>query len=487
MRSKMLRVGTLCLMACLLAVASAPAWAYEVVVATTGSDANPGTLALPKGTIAAGIAMLPKGGGTVYIRGGTYSQSKTISINRSGASADARVILSAYNNEPVKIVGSVGNTIDVYASFVTLTGLEITHAGSDTSDDRGDERPRGGHGILIWKSRDVTVSSCAIHHVWGSGIFVGTNDYNAEAKTSSTMNLLVENNVVHHTCLSNRQRTAKGWGQAISSFFSVGTIIRNNTVYKNWGEGVNLCGNDRALAEGNVISDNYSVNLYIDYATNATVRNNRLYTSDDEDRMDFFPYWSKTKSPGNGILLANEHNEKQTNGGHKIYNNISVNCGSGVQISGALANSVIAHNTIVVGRTWGTGIGGGDQAVNCSLLNNIIVSSGRNLGGVSEKGQWTSDYNLWFGGRRGGITGAHDVVVDPRFVTGSGLVADGYRLQPTSPAINAGVPLSDVITDFWDMLRPQGTAVDLGACEFGARGGKKRVRSGRGGEMQMDR
>lgn len=466
----------LCLTLALMLPLSALVGAKEIVVATTGSDANPGTTALPKATIAAALAVLPNSGGTVLIRGGTYPQIKTLRISRSGAGGDARVVIAAYQNEPVKIVGSVGNTIDIYASFVTLSGLEITQASAATNDPRTDpeaKKPAGGHGILIWKARDVTVSGCTIHHVWGSGIFVGSNDYDGEKKTSSTMNLLIEGNTVHHTCRSNQQRTAKGWGQAISSFFSVGTVIRNNTVYKNWGEGVNLCGNDRAVAEGNVISDNYSVNLYIDYATNATVRGNLLYTSEDTDRMGFFPYWSKTKAPGNGILLANERTGGQTNAGHKIYNNISINCGSGVQISGTLADSVIAHNTIVVGAAWGTGIGGGDKAVNCSLVNNLIVSSGRNLGGVSEKGQWTSDYNLWFGGRRSGVSGQHDVTTAPRFGTGSGLLADGYRLQPMSPAINAGVVVAEVTSDFYGLPRPAGAAVDLGAVEFGARSDKK--------------
>jgi parallel beta-helix repeat protein len=466
-------VVTWCLCACVLATMPTSAWSAEIVVAATGSDANPGTLALPKATIAAGIAMLPKDGGTVFIRGGTYPQNKALRVAKSGAGTDARVMIAAYQNEPVKIVGSLGNTVEVFASFVTLSGLEITQGEVETNpkndDNKTKDKHRGGHGILIWKCRDVTVIGCTIHHVWGSGIFVGSDDYDAEAKTSSTRNLLFENNLVHHTCLSNRARTAKGWGQGISSFFSVGTVIRGNRVYKNWGEGINLCGNDRAVAEGNVIYDNYSVNLYLDYANNATVRNNLLYTSNDPDRMDFFPYWSMTKSPGNGILLANEHNDKQTNSGHWIYNNISINCDSGVHVSGMLADSVIAHNTIVVGTAWGTGIGGGDKAVNCSLVNNIIVSSGRNLGGVSEKGQWISDRNLWFGGRRGGVTGANDVTVDPLFLTGSGLVADGYRLQPSSPAINVGTTLSEVASDYWGNPRPQGSAVDLGACEFGKR------------------
>ena len=441
--------------------------AVDVYVATTGSDKNPGTEAQPKQTIAAGLGSLGAGG-TLFIRGGTYPQGKTLSINKGGASNAARTIVRPYQSEKVAIVGSGGNTISIDASFVTLAGLDISQADPDSTEPG----KKGGHGILIWKKHDVTVSGCTIHHIRGSGVFVGSDDYNATAKTSSVSNILFEGNTVHHTCMSNSARTAKGWGQGLSSFFSVGTVFRKNVVYKNWGEGINLCENDRALVEGNIIYDNYSVNLYLDHATNATIRGNLLHTSDDKDRSDFFPYWSKTTSPGNGILLANEATQKQTNSGHKIYNNISINCGSGIHVSGSLADSLIANNTFVVGAEWGTGIGGGKDAVNCSLVNNIVVSSGRALGGASTQGKWTSDYNLWFGGKCSGIRGAHDIAANPRFATGSGLLADGYRLQAASPAINAGTTVGDVTKDYWGAPRPQGATVDIGACEFGAGGSK---------------
>jgi hypothetical protein len=91
---------------------------------------------------------------------------------------------------------------------------------------------------------------------------------------------------------------------------------------------------------------------------------------------------------------------------------------------------------------------------------------------MSAKGQWTSDFNLWFGGSCSGTRGAHDIAANPRFVTGNGLLADGYRLQAGSPAINAGTTVSDVTKDYWGTPRPQGAAVDIGACEFGAGGSK---------------
>ena len=113
--------------------------------------------------------------------------------------------------------------------------------------------------------------------------------------------------------------------------------------------------------------------------------------------------------------------------------------------------------------------------------------AGRALGGMSTKGQWTSDYNLWFGGKCSGIRGAHDIAANPRFVTGNGLLADGYRLQTGSPAINAGTPVSDVTEDYWGTPRPQGAAVDIGACEFGASASRPAPRHGETDEKKSNR
>jgi hypothetical protein len=52
---------------------------------------------------------------------------------------------------------------------------------------------------------------------------------------------------------------------------------------------------------------------------------------------------------------------------------------------------------------------------------------------------------------------------DPRFVD---IPARDFHLQAGSPAIDQGVPVDVVTTDFDGTARPQGAALDLGAMEF---------------------
>jgi hypothetical protein len=50
-------------------------------------------------------------------------------------------------------------------------------------------------------------------------------------------------------------------------------------------------------------------------------------------------------------------------------------------------------------------------------------------------------------------------------------ISGDFHLSPSSPAINAGVALSEVPTDFEGTSRPQGSSYDIGADEYGIGGG----------------
>ena len=59
------------------------------------------------------------------------------------------------------------------------------------------------------------------------------------------------------------------------------------------------------------------------------------------------------------------------------------------------------------------------------------------------------------------------VGTNPIFVNAAG---NDFQLQSNSPAINAGITLADIVTDYAGVTRPQGAAYDIGAYEYNASG-----------------
>ncbi len=93
--------NTLTLLTAVLLAPLAALQAAEFHVATTGSDANPGTKARPLATIQAAVNKLQPGD-TCLVRGGTYRE--TVTFPRSGT-AGKPITLSPYGNERVTVSG----------------------------------------------------------------------------------------------------------------------------------------------------------------------------------------------------------------------------------------------------------------------------------------------------------------------------------------------------------------------------------------------
>src|SRR3954466_5714611 len=78
--------------------AVARAQAAEYYVSPTGSDSNAGSLAAPFATLQKGNDVAVAGD-TVWLRGGTYQNSKQIKLNKSGQSDAKRIRFFAYAQE----------------------------------------------------------------------------------------------------------------------------------------------------------------------------------------------------------------------------------------------------------------------------------------------------------------------------------------------------------------------------------------------------
>jgi hypothetical protein len=115
-------------------------WA-QIFVSTSGADNNPGTIDLPLKTIPAAVT-LSQPGDTIFVRGGIFILSTTITISKIGT-ANNRYYMFAYQDErPVldftsQPFGSSQRGINLYGSYWHIKGIDIYGAGDNGMFIRG--------------------------------------------------------------------------------------------------------------------------------------------------------------------------------------------------------------------------------------------------------------------------------------------------------------------------------------------------------------
>jgi hypothetical protein len=110
-----------------------------------------------------------------------------------------------------------------------------------------------------------------------------------------------------------------------------------------------------------------------------------------------------------------------------------------------------------------------EETTNTNIKNNIFFDiPGQTVYLVDNQSKIGLDigYNCIFrsdGKQPPGSPSPHDLwQVDPIFVNPA---ADDFHLLPSSPAIDKGITLSNVLDDFEGKPRPQGNGYDMGAYE----------------------
>jgi hypothetical protein len=153
-------------------------------VATNGSDSNPGTLAQPWLTIQKGFSSISPGD-ILYIRGGTYSPSGSISGGQiSGAVANGKkgtatnmYKVFAYPGEyPVLDCRNITNTsnarVGIYlvnSDYWHIKGIEITRV------DQNQYPVLRGQGLLIQSGNFNKIENVTAHHNGGPGLELREN------------------------------------------------------------------------------------------------------------------------------------------------------------------------------------------------------------------------------------------------------------------------------------------------------------------------
>lgn len=129
-------------------------------VATTGSDSNSGTIVSPFKTIEKAVTMV-KAGETIYVRGGTYNLTATITLGKSGAE-NSPISLIAYPLE-IPVLDFSGQTqsgsnrgVVLTGSWWHIKGISITAAGDN--------------GMIISGGSDNFIEQCSFYRNRDSGL-----------------------------------------------------------------------------------------------------------------------------------------------------------------------------------------------------------------------------------------------------------------------------------------------------------------------------
>lgn len=432
--SSALSVGVRLLAAALVLIT--PAYAATLHVAPTGNDTNPGTVDLPLATPERALSLAAPGD-TILLRGGSYTIVRTLQITQPG------LTFRSYPGELARIVADTADlsgltsVLLVYAGNVTIENLELQ--GGSYYGIKLDERygPQPG----------ITIRGVYIHHTGRDGIKVQQAD-----------GVTIENCEVAFTGMRDPSNA-----DGIDIMGSHVATVRRNYVHDVATTGIYVkAGTRQALIEGNRVErTGYSGILLGSESGAEFMRDGALYEAID------------SVARNNIVIDATLTGLGSISGDNvRFENNTVINAASGGQaVFRAVPN---AYDT---------------QPRNIVLKNNVFVLAAASTRPMVQlynySGPITSDSNLWYSasGRyhfwRESPSGTNDywssldgwrsgMNADWKSRTADPLLdpATLYRPLAGSPVIDTGETLFDVAADYAGVVRPQGTAHDIGAHEL---------------------
>lgn len=298
-------------------------------VATSGNDANPGTLASPFRTIAKGLAVI-RAGDTLYIRGGTYNEG--INSNHqtipTGTSWSDAPLISGYSGETVVLTGHL-NMDHSYIQYVVFSNLVLDGGAASFFN--------GAHHVRLQNSVVKNAATQGIHGAYTSDI--------------QFINLKVHNN--------GSTKYDHGIYAAIKNM-----LIDGCEFYDNSGYGIHIYDTSGSRADNSIIRNNRVYNnrgaagVILSYGTNIQFYNNIVYNN------------------LNGVSANYSASNVQ------FYNNTIYNHpqGSGVEVGGGASSTIVRNNILYQNGTPIINAGSGTVTSNNLTTNPMFVNaSGANF------------------------------------------------------------------------------------------------------------
>ena len=391
-------------------------YASEFYVETNGSDSNSGTQISPFRTIKKGVTAL-SAGDTLFVKSGTYRESilswKTPISN--GTSWAQPITISSFPGDIVTIIpprDHAGFWInDGQKKYLIINGFVIDGQGV------------AFHGVKLQdNTRYVRIQNVEIKNT-KIGVLVtschdcpdttpSVNNYNEfinlKVHDSTSHGIYVETsrNLLENSEFYNNAKYGAHFFRSGGNTVNSNTIrynkFYNNTTAGLWGCGLLLSSGTDNVAYSNIVYGNFA-GLCIQYR----VTNSRLY------------------------------------------NNISYNNGNyGIYVGNNAKSTMIANNTVYNIDTYGIFVGDGSR--DTTVHNNIAYQNKK------------SNIYLEPGDQTGTIT-SHNLTTNPNFANA---LAQDFHLTQKSLAIDGGMTINLINTDFDGNDRNEGISPDIGAYEF---------------------
>jgi hypothetical protein len=413
-------------------------------------------------------------------------------------------------NQAVATQGLPNIACTVYAPLVDISANQITLSNIHITQSRGT-------GVRIY-NKNQTISNTLIDQVdigWSRnyGISVPPNDLPHDTSQPNTWKPAVKNFTIQYSTIHDNQSDAQyarsagtksgyNHGAAISIIQAQDIVLKNNTVFQNWGEAFAIDGHDsgthNVIAQDNVFYDNYR-SIYFHGVSDFLFQRNLLYlttnTINPQLNMNYInivpsePQFNYI-APSKNITIANNicvlGLNRKTAGCLKIQ-------------SGARSNKVediFVYNNTFYAKDSDTSIFRiTNDILNINLTNNIAFheASSSLVETLPTTGtQLSSSHNCYSAPKSSldpKYQGAGDIYnCQPNFqgIDNKGTIPEirrgevkpeWFKLKNNSPVINKGVNLAGksitwlsqekyLTQDFWKAKRPQASAFDLGAHEY---------------------
>lgn len=463
-------------------------------VATTGvNDPARGSEALPWKTVDYGVKRL-KSGDTLYVRGGTYYETVDVNVSNVDIMAypgekpviDGRAGVGGVNNGLPEGNAHLTNPDDgaymIYSGLVDITGSDVLWDGIDVMRSRGQAirvfPANGARADLA----NVFIQNCTLHYTYAQVLLIAWNDgYRATHVTVTNVEMY------DGGMFMQRQRSASevNWPGGIGVVGSHHISFDNITLHDIWGEGIIVDTNDKGSNNINIIDSTFY----------DTFRNTIAFHAAQDvvmNRCVGFMSAAGTAKYG-ATMICQVHSVENSKMAPTQGKNVVIkNClfqsrdSYALGFTGAatawnppvLENVQVINCTLIAATTGSTGFFSNVRLKKDIVIKNCLVTGPGKMVSNNNKSidnNFTYSNNAWRVQPEALYNAATDVIGGLDLYNANyqmvptGVRVDYYKIKNTSDAIDAGIVVAGVLTDFYQTSRGSvGSSCDCGFHEESA-------------------